>query len=648
MRERRSGPKKNDQDWINAQKQRKPRWWLESQYLQTRSVKPQSCAWLCGVPRPAEAVSPSAESYSVTCEIIKPSEGESVGQYPEYILLLLRLFLIMTKGKGPKKIVKALKKVLKKTKKKGQKKYPSGKIRGRGDFFSDAWNGVKKFGKNVLGQGIHKGIDWLSDRAHSAIKSVVGHGDYKMSGSPVVYNSMLADSAVVPKFSNSGNNNIIQHREPLGKVFSSVAFQRNTITLNPGLTVFPWLSEIAHAFQRYKFHGAIVEFVSSVSPLSADASGRVVLSTRYDLSSAAPQSVQEAEIAFGSVPARPMDNMAMPIECKASMNAVNALNVRYGDLPAGANAQFFDHCLVDVCNEGQTTTGSTLLGEIYLTFEIEMMMPIAEHLTNATIQSFAAYAPITTAAPYGSTWTKRSGQMIPVLLTATAGSLVVDFDSVQPLPIGSTWSVQVVTRLIAGKGVTAGNAFTLAADLGAYSLYKTSAGADDHQVGTSVATVTAVTEASMIMFTVLSQTTNQSILINAATYDAAATGYMTLIVTPITSGLSEARMRARYPGLYALQDSMDRKYGQILAQATAAAKETRDDEDKESEVSEAQSEQKDDDRDTVIQLMKARVAANSREIDELQRRIDAALDGGEAKSTESTVVVPPGIVKVKL
>lgn len=543
--EKRMPELKNNQDWVNAHKHRKPRWWLCGQHTSTRKLIPQ-----------LKAIVPNrSESF-----VVKITLGVR--------LILLRPSESMAKGqKGLKSKAKAVAKVLKKVKKITKKQSGAKKnksiVKGHGNFFTDAWNTVRKVGKNVLGQGIHKGIDWLSGRAHDAIKSVVGHGDYHMSGAPVVENSMFADSAVVPKFGNAGNANRLQHREPLGKVFSSIPFQRNTITLNPGLTVFPWLSEIAHAFQRYKFHGAIIEFVSSVSPLSADASGRVVLSTRYDLSSAAPSSIQEAEIAFGSVPSRPMDNMAMPIECKLSMQAVNCLNIRFGALPAGANAQFFDHCFVDICNEGQSTTGSTLLGEIYITFDIEFLMPIAEHLTNATIQSFAAYGAVSTANPYSTGMTTRTGQMMPVTLTAAAGALTVDLDATQPLPIGSTWVCQWAVSLGAGTGVTSSSARTLAADLVNYNLYKDSNGNDTSIMISSVVTVTARIEIITFAFRVASTSTNQSILINGAVFDAAATGYGVLTITPVTSGLSEARMRARYPGLYVLQDSMEQKYDEM-------------------------------------------------------------------------------------
>lgn len=434
-----------------------------------------------------------------------------------------------------------------------------GKVSGKGDFFSDAWSGVKNFTKKILGQGIHKGVDWLSNRAHDTIKGIVGHGDYQLPGAPVTYNSMYAGASVTPKFENKGNGNIIQHRESLGVIKSSNAFQRTSLTMNPGLTLFPWVSEIAGAWQRYKFHGAIIEWIPAVSPLSTNAGGRVVLSSRYDLTTTAPSSIQEAEVTFGATVGRPMDQMAMPIECKTSMNAVNALNVRFGDLPVGANAQFFDHCIVDVCNSGQTD-GSSDAGEVFITYEIEFLMPIAEHLTNASVQSFCAYTATTAllpAGPAGSTgFTKRPGNNLPIVLTASATTLQIDFDGLQPLPVGSTWVVSVQQ---AATTSAANPTVTLGSDLSSYRIYKANGGTDGGEFGSGTGQYTS----NDVAFQVSSATTNQSIIYSGLT--VVGTGFMTVVVTPIVSGLAEIKMRSRYPGIFTLQDSIKGQLGVIAS-----------------------------------------------------------------------------------
>lgn len=433
-------------------------------------------------------------------------------------------------------------------------------VKGKGDFFSDAWKGVKGFAKKILGQGLYKGTDWLANRAHDAIKSIVGNGDYLLPGAPIQQNSLYSAASTVPQFANTKNHaNLIQHREPLGVIRSSNAFQRTSIVFNPGLAVFPWLSEIAGAWQRYKLHGAIIEWIPAVTPLSTNAGGRVALSTRYDLSTGAPQSLQQAEVAFGAVAGRPMDQMAMPIECKPEQMSAVALNVRFADLPIGANAQFFDHCIVDIINQGQADTSSDI-GEVWVTYEVEFMMPIAEHLSHATVTSAVKYAACSTAAPAGpvgtNTYITRPGSSLPYDVTATASTLQLDFDSLQPLPVGSTWVVsleQTATTNVTLPSVTLGT------DLEVYPVYKANTGSDTGGYSNGNGTLYVSYD---LAIRVKSATTNQSLLFSGMAVAATGTGFVTLVVTPITSGLATLKMRSRYPHLYELEDRLTRQIEQ--------------------------------------------------------------------------------------
>lgn len=425
-------------------------------------------------------------------------------------------------------------------------------IRGKGGFFSD----IFASGKRLLGEGLHKGIDWLSGRAKDHIKSIIGNGDYVLPRDPVQHNSLYAPALTTPKFASDGSNGThIQHRESLGVFKSSTGFARHSININPGLSSFPWLSNVAPAWQRYKIHGAIIEWVPRVSQVSNDASGSVILSSRYDLTTAAPASIQEAECTFGAVVGRPMDMMAMPIECKPSMTPTNVLNVRFGALPTGGNLQFFDHCIVDLCTYGMATA-TTNIGEMFITYDVEFQMPTAEHLTNSSSDCFAAYKSITAAAPYGgNVWTVRPGSNINVSQTGAAGSLTLVFDDVAPLPVGSVWLFDFNTA--ATDAITHNNEFALGTDFAFYpAAFKSAAGADAGSFATGIGTPF---ESSSIVVQVVGATGNQTILIDAMTITALATGYSSVLMVPYNSQItarSSAMMRARYPGLYELEDRL--------------------------------------------------------------------------------------------
>lgn len=555
----------NNIEWRNANKSRKKARWLQLQHIssvtnpvlnertweQQSKIAPRKrvplyryllltlAICLCVlVPASQAGVSTTVTEHGVRSNVLQPCEIVSE----------------MTKGakKPTKKLVKkvvAAAKTINKAKKSVKKQ--ANMVRGKGDFFSDVW----KKGKTLLGQGLHKGIDFLSNRAKSAVGHLIGSGDYHMSGEGVKSNSLYSGASMVPTFQNSSQHGtIVCHRESLGIFNSSTSFSLTSINLNPGLSIFPWVSRIAGAWQRYKVHGAIVEWIPRVPEISTNAGGSVVLSARYDLTTAAPRSIVEAEIGFGAITARPMDKMAMPIECKNSMNPTNVLNVRFGDsLPSGANAQFFDHCIIDVSVNGQASSG-TVIGEVFITYDIEFMMPTAEHIANSAIQTYAAYAAVTTALPYGSSWTVRGNSTMQATV-AIGGTLSFDLDDVAPLPVGSTWLV-TYTNWLSGGNVTTNIGFSTGADLSAYTKFlKTSAGADS--AGTQSG-VPATTEMSLYAFQVNSATGNQQLVLSGAAFGAGASGYATITITPILSTLTmeEHMMRHRFPKLYEMEDLM--------------------------------------------------------------------------------------------
>lgn len=468
-------------------------------------------------------------------------------------------------GMPPKSAPKKVKKVVKKAAKAvnkvahmAQAMKGKAKVHGKGDFFGD----VFKAGRSLLGQGLSKGADYLHKQAKSLISKVTGQGDYefnetKMNHVPIQHNTMYTPSFTVPQFANSADHGtVVSGCEPMRTIVSSVGFNRTTIAFNPGLPDFPWLSRISPAWQRWKPRGVIAMYVPKVTQLNANGGGQVVLSARYDLTTAAPQSIQEAQIAFGAVPGMPWERSAMAIECKSSLQPTNVLNIRFGDLPSGSTEAFFDHCFFDVCTQGQAAAGVEL-GQLFIAYEIELLMPTAEHITNSAVLTFDAYGAVSTANPHGASgaWAVRSNSTLRAALTSNGASVTLDLDDVEPLPIGSTWLVTYSTAAVGGN-ITTNTGWSFGTNLGAYTpVLKTSAGAD---VSFLASGVSSLTEQATFAFQVTGATGFQQIVFSGLVLAAGATGYASLIITPILSTLSESEkmMRRRYPKLYELQDAL--------------------------------------------------------------------------------------------
>jgi hypothetical protein len=191
---------------------------------------------------------------------------------------------------------------------------------------------------------------------------------------------------------------------------------------------------------------------------------------------------------------------------------------------------------------------------VFITYDIEFMMPTAEQIANSGVQTYAANSAIATATPFGVTWTPRTNSTLSATV-AVGGTLSFDFDDESPLPVGSTW-LFTYTNAITGANVTTNSTISLGADLAAFTgVYKNSAGADTAGITSGPGTSG---EELVYCFRVVSSTGLQQVVIGATVFGAGATGYATATLTPVLSTLSlgEQMMRHRYPKLYEIEDMM--------------------------------------------------------------------------------------------
>lgn len=250
----------------------------------------------------------------------------------------------------------------------------------------------------------------IMDVAPSVIEHVLplvaGMGDYSQApdedilatGEKPRSNSLLSaatDGKVgseVPYMHNDGNATRIQHREYIGDIYSSTsAFKTQTFTINPGMNeTFPWLALIANQFTCYKLLGMIVEFVSEGSEYTNTAGlGYVALATQYN--SYAPAFTDKRSMLntqFADA-AKPSKSFAHWIECKPDTIPVNELYVRSGTPPSGADKRLYDHAQVTLAVGGNTADG-VVIGELWLTYDLEVFLPKTSDASGDNILFFDA------------------------------------------------------------------------------------------------------------------------------------------------------------------------------------------------------------------------------------------------------------------
>jgi hypothetical protein len=244
----------------------------------------------------------------------------------------------------------------------------------------------------------------------------MGQGDYTVSSNSIVQKASA--SGMIPNMHKDGQSIIVRHKEYLTEIRGATAFTvRNEFDINPGLpSTFPWLSAVAAQYSQYRIRGMVYHYVPSsgnaVSGTNA-ALGTVMLQTSYRATEAAPTSKIELLNEYWSSEAVPNQEFCHPIECDPKENPFNVQYIRTGDLPPAENQLMYDLGRTTVAVSGQQAN-DFVLGDLWITYEIELKKPVITNSTNTTLQAFAGISTdaVGSGNPFG-----------------TLGTFVTTFDS---------------------------------------------------------------------------------------------------------------------------------------------------------------------------------------------------------------------------
>lgn len=239
-----------------------------------------------------------------------------------------------------------------------------------------------------------------------ALSRWLGQGDYTLRANSIVQSSLNSTDGI-PSMHKSQQSVIIRHKEYVTEVRGNPNFTvRQLLPINPGMRdTFPWLSRIAGSFQEYTIRGMVYHYVptsgNAVASTNA-ALGSVMMQTTYRASDAAPTSKTELLNEYWASESVPSEGFCHPIECSPQENPFKIQYVRAGSIPAGDNVLLYDLGTTFLCVSGQQAT-DTVLGDLWVTYEIELRKPIVKSNTQDAIAGYSKSATtFTNGAPLGS------------------------------------------------------------------------------------------------------------------------------------------------------------------------------------------------------------------------------------------------------
>jgi len=287
----------------------------------------------------------------------------------------------------------------------------------------------------------------------AALSRWLGAGDYRVGTNSIVQRSLKsADS--IPMMHNEAQSVVIRHREYLGEIRGNTSFSiEQSYQINPGNSkTFPWLAGVAVRFQEYRIKGMVYHYIpssgSAVSGTNA-ALGTVMLSTSYRSTDSPPASKVEMLNEYCSNEAVPSEAFCHPIECDPKENPFNIQYVRSGDVPAEDSRLLYDLGVTHVATSGQQDNGK-VLGDLWVTYDIELKKPIVASNVTSTTKSTEVYFSAGTMT--GSNWFNGTAQYDGTL-GATASGRVITF------PSGTVGDFLIVVRLISTTNYTAVGSF---------------------------------------------------------------------------------------------------------------------------------------------------------------------------------------------
>jgi hypothetical protein len=245
----------------------------------------------------------------------------------------------------------------------------------------------------------------------AALSRWLGQGDYTVAQNSIV---RQAASGVVPSMHKNDQSVIVRHKEFITEVTGKQSFTvQRRFSINPGLgNTFPWLSGIASQYSEYRVKGMVYHYVPSsgdaVSSTNA-ALGTVMLQTSYRANEAQATSKVELLNEYWSSESKPSEAFCHPIECSPEENPFNIQYVRTGDVPASDNVLLYDLGVTTLAVSGQQAD-DIVLGDLWVTYEIELRKPRLTDLTGESLGGLMATATanLAIATPFGSDTTEAA------------------------------------------------------------------------------------------------------------------------------------------------------------------------------------------------------------------------------------------------
>lgn len=253
--------------------------------------------------------------------------------------------------------------------------------------------------KNLLSGGL--------GAVRDTIKNIFGSGDYTIGGEapgPGPGNSLTVASDQAARFNSSAKSTRVAHREFCFNLMSPAVagdYQVQSFQVTPtNEDIFPWLSNIATGWQKFRVRGLTIEFKSTSSEYSTSvALGKVIIAHNANPRYTGFRTEQQLEQCEGVIVGKPSTSILCAAECddaykQMPWHQMNG-NFVYQNVDSGEVDPLLTAMGVILIGVSGVPTPNIKLGEIWVSADIELFNQAA--VQNASTDQFVYSA--TDASP---------------------------------------------------------------------------------------------------------------------------------------------------------------------------------------------------------------------------------------------------------
>jgi hypothetical protein len=210
-----------------------------------------------------------------------------------------------------------------------------------------------------------------------AISKISGYGSYTVNHNSLQRSTQYNDEGV-PSFASIGHGNRIRHREFITDVRAPNVPNDFAVTgfrIAPdNRTLFPWLSELAGQYQKYKVHGMVFYYRSTSTDYQN--SGTVALAVNYNATEGNYLNSESMLNAMFAVSSKPSLSFAAPVECDPATSPDGGYYVRHeSNITSVTDLRMSTVGNLNLATYGLTVDPGTVLGQLWCTYDIELLYP---------------------------------------------------------------------------------------------------------------------------------------------------------------------------------------------------------------------------------------------------------------------------------